>query len=301
MGTHVSEALLAAGVAVRVFDRPMSLASRPQIASSNNSMIEIVEGDFINQADVERAMDGCDCCVHLVTTTLPNTSNENMIYDVETNLVGTLWLLKMAVKYKLKKVVYASSGGTIYGVPKTPRLSEDHSTNPICSYGIIKLAVEKYLGLYQDLYGLSSVALRLSNPFGERQKINSPQGAIAVFLGAVMQNREIQVWGDGSVVRDYIYITDVVDGVLRALQYTGSEKVFNIGSGYGQSLLDVINVIDHSVGRKSKIVFKPTRSVDIPRNVLDISKATSLLEWSPQISFEQGVQRMSHWVKSELY
>jgi UDP-glucose 4-epimerase len=242
----------------------------------------------------------CDCCVHLVTTTLPFTSNENMMFDIESNLMGSVQLMKQAAKAKFKKLVYISSGGTVYGPSKSDKIAETHPTSPLSSYGITKLAVEKYLSLYQELHGLRSVALRLSNPFGERQRIKSLQGAVAVFVGAAVQDRELQIWGDGSVVRDYIYVTDVANAVLKALEYEGLEKVFNVGSGHGQSLLDVVKVVEETVGKKLKIVFQAGRSVDASRNVLDISKASELLRWTPEIDFPTGVQKMASWLDQEL-
>ncbi|RZI71987.1 MAG: NAD-dependent epimerase/dehydratase family protein [Pseudomonas sp.] len=299
LGTHISEKLLANGIAVRIFDRP-GAGSGSSFQFPDASMLEIVEGDFTNQEDIERAVDGCDCCVHLVTTTLPFTSNENMMFDIESNLMGSVQLMKQAAKAKFKKLVYISSGGTVYGPSKSDKIAETHPTSPLSSYGITKLAVEKYLSLYQELHGLRSVALRLSNPFGERQRIKSLQGAVAVFVGAAVQDRELQIWGDGSVVRDYIYVTDVANAVLKALEYEGLEKVFNVGSGHGQSLLDVVKVVEETVGKKLKIVFQAGRSVDASRNVLDISKASELLRWTPEIDFPTGVQKMASWLDQEL-
>ena len=300
MGSHVVEALLRQGTRVRVLDRPLPAGMRIHLPAINPSMLEVVEGDFTNRKDLEVAIEGCDSCIHLITTTLPKTSNDDMTFDVQTNLVGTIGLLDAAVQHGLKKIVYLSSGGTVYGKTSEEKIAENHSTEPLSSYGITKLAVEKYLHVYKTLHGLSSVCLRLSNPYGERQRIDGAQGAVAVFLGSAMRDKPIQIWGDGTSIRDYVYVGDVMSAILKALDYDGLEEVFNIGSGEGQSLLDIIATIETVTGRPLSLNFRPSRSIDASRNVLDISKARHELAWSPQITFSEGIRKMAAWLDGEM-
>jgi UDP-glucose 4-epimerase len=165
LGSHLLEALLADGYDVRVFDRirkPTGVGRPPGV--------EVCEGDFGNYSDLAAALEGREVVFHLIATTVPKTSNDDPAHDLETNLVATVRLLDIARRNKVKKIVFASSGGTIYGVPATVPIPEHHETRPICSYGIHKLAIEHYLHLYHRLHDLDYCVLRVSNAFGERQR-----------------------------------------------------------------------------------------------------------------------------------
>ena len=299
LGSHIAEALLAENMNVRILDRPAPAGVR-SLTFGGDGSFELFEGDFTNSQDVSAAVEGCDVCVHAVTTTLPKNSNDNIEFDILTNLLGTIRLLEHASKSGMKKIIFLSSGGTIYGTPTTHDLTESHPTDPISSYGITKLAIEKYLRLFEHLNGLTSISLRISNPFGPRQKIDGAQGAVAVFLGAALRGNTIAIWGDGSIVRDYVHVDDVVSAVGAALGYEGKERVFNIGSGRGRSLLDVISAVESATGARLEKVFSPSRLFDVQRNVLDITRAQRELHWSPKVSFADGVQSTAIWLLEEL-
>ncbi len=175
LGSHIVDALVESGSAVRVFDRVPRRAAVP-------TAVEWVEGDFGNRGDLSAAAEGCEVAIHLVATTLPKTSNDDPIHDLETNLLPTVRFLDVARDLGVRRIVFASSGGTVYGIPAGVPIPETHPTHPICSYGIHKLAIEQYLHLYHTLHGLEYCVLRLANPFGERQRADLSQGAVAVFL-----------------------------------------------------------------------------------------------------------------------
>lgn len=295
MGSHLSEALLAGGHDVRIFDRPNLTRFKPLRLDQG---VEWFEGDFINREDVAQAVSGCDVIYHLISTTLPRSSNENPAYDVETNVIGTLHLLEAARRNKIKKVVFVSSGGTVYGVPQKTPIVESHPMEPICSYGISKLAIEKYLNLFHSLHGVDYCVLRLANPFGERQRVSAAQGAVTVFLHKALRNEVIEIWGDGSVVRDYFHVSDAVSALVKAGTYEGETRVFNIGSGVGRSLNEILDAIDALLGNSVKRVYLPARAFDVPVSVLDISRAARLLDWTPQISFSEGLSRTAEWLKT---
>jgi UDP-glucose 4-epimerase len=294
LGSHLSEALLAQGFAVRIFDRPNLLRFK---SFQPREAVEWFEGDFANGEHVAQAVCGCDVVYHLVSTTLPRSSNENPAYDIETNVVATLHLLEIARKNKVRKIIFISSGGTVYGIPQEIPIKETHPTEPICSYGIGKLAIEKYLNLYHLLHGMEYCVLRLANPFGERQRIAAEQGAIAVFLDKALRNEEIEVWGDGLVVRDYFHVSDAVSAMIAALTYEGACGVFNIGSGVGQSLNDIVDAIEALLGKSVRRTYSSARAFDVPVSVLDISKARALLYWEPQLSFAEGLARTTQWLR----
>jgi UDP-glucose 4-epimerase len=294
IGSHLTDALLARGFAVRVFDRPN--VSKDNLRGTLDR-ITITEGDFNNINDLIPALQEIDVVVHLICTTLPGSSNENPSYDVETNLIGTVKLLEQCVARGVKKVVFISSGGTVYGIPSFLPITEEHPTNPICSYGITKLAVEKYLSLFCHLYDLDYAVLRVSNPFGERQRIDGLQGAVTVFLGRTYFDQAISIWGDGSVARDYIHISDVMSAFATVIETKTKSKIYNIGSGTPHSLNEILTMIRKVTGKDPDITYTPGRKLDVPVNYLDITRARRELGWQPRLSLEEGMRRTWDWVK----
>jgi UDP-glucose 4-epimerase len=290
IGSHLVDQLLAEGHRVRVFDKNEEYYRKP-IAS-----VDYQYGDFGNRGLLMEALTDIDTVFHLISTTLPKTSNDDPAFDVQSNVIETLFLLEQCIVRKVKKIIFISSGGTIYGRQSMLPIAENSPTDPECSYGITKLAIEKYLHLYWFLYGLDYCVLRLANAYGERQRPTATQGVIPVFLERALRNDEIVVWGDGSVVRDYIHVTDISRALIKALTYSGEIKVFNVGSGQGHSLNEVIHVIESVTGRPLQVKYTDARSFDVPINVLDISRAGSHLNWSPTVSLLEGVARMYAWM-----
>lgn len=294
MGSHLCDGLLNHGHKVRIFEKKG--AGKKNIEHLFHK-IDYREGDFTVFQGIREALSGMDVIFHLIGTTLPKSSNDDTIYDISSNLIPTLRMLETCGEMGIKKVIFASSGGTVYGIPRTLPISEDHPTQPICSYGIQKLAIENYLALYHRLYGVDYAILRISNPYGERQAPDANQGSIPVFIGKVVQNEMIEVWGDGSIVRDYIHVSDVVKAFLSVLDCSMQHRLFNIGTGIGHSLLDVISEIEKIMGRSIQVKFSPPRPVDVPINVLDIGRAKNVLGWSPTITFSQGIDQMLQSLK----
>jgi len=298
IGLNLCKRLLDAGHEVRVFERPrLAIEGTPPGGGDETVRgVEWIEGDFSNRADVEAAVAGCEVVFHLICTTLPGSSNENPAYDIESNVVSTIRLLDVVRALKVRKVVFISSGGTVYGIPTRVPIPEDHPTSPLCSYGIAKLAIERYLHLYHYLYGVDYCTLRVANPYGERQRAAAAQGAVGVFLHHALRNEPIEIWGDGSVVRDYVYIGDVVWAFLKAMDYSGDVRTFNIGSGRGHSLNEVVEAIESLLGRHVARTQKAARPVDVPVNVLDVSAAKDLLGWEPHTSLRDGLEMTANWI-----
>jgi len=294
-GSHIAEALAREGQRVRIFDRPHvdrleRLRSDPRL--------EIFTGDFLNPQSLAPALRGVHTVFHLVSTTLPQNSNDNPMYDVETNVLGSMRLLMLCRDAGVRKLVFASSGGTVYGVPRTLPISESHPTDPICSYGIHKLAVEKYLQLARRLHGLEYCILRPANFYGPRQRLDVAQGAVGVFLDRALRGEAIDIWGDGSVVRDYLYAGDAAQAALSAARFEGEPRVFNLGSGRGTSLNDLVSEIGKVLGRKIEVRYGPGRKVDVPANVLDVSLARQHLGWSPSTPLAEGLRRTVEWLRA---
>src|SRR3989442_5510764 len=275
VGSHLSEALLASGYDVTVFDR--SEARYLEYAHQKGTNLFI--GDFLNPGDLSRGLSNCDVVFHLACTTVPQTSNDNPSYDAETNILGTLRLLDAARKAQVKKIIFASSGGTVYGIPQEIPIKEGHPTEPTSSYGITKLTIEKYLHLYWSMYELDYCILRIANAYGERQPITTTQGVIAAFLDTALRQNAITVWGDGTIRRDYIYAGDIASAFVKASTHAGELRIFNIGAGQGHSLKDIISMIENITQRPLQVRYTPGRSFDVPVNVLDVSRAIIHLNW----------------------
>lgn len=295
IGSHVVDALVEQGHSVRVFER--------QNVNTRNiahvlGRIELMHGDFLNEEDLCLALAEMDIVVHLVSTTLPKSSNDNVVYDIETNVIGTIRLLNLAKQIGIRKIIFASSGGTVYGVPQFQPITETHPMSPICSHGIAKLTIEKYLYLYHHLYGLDYTVLRFGNPYGSRQDPMSGQGAVTAFLWQILKEEPISIWGDGAVARDYFYISDLVSAVLAAIERDTPSKIYNIASGVSYNLNELVSIMQTVTGRTPVIQYSPARKLDVPINVLDISRARKELLWLPQVSLEEGLGRTWEWLKS---
>ena len=295
IGSHVVDQLLMAGHLVRIFERPRVPCYREFPPGS----VEWIEGDFQNAAVVRDTLQGVDTLIHLVSTTLPKSSNDDPVFDVQSNIISTLRLFEFAVEARVRRIVFISSGGTVYGPPSILPIPENHPTDPRVSYGIVKLAIEKYLALFHAQHGIDYVVLRVANPFGERQRVDLAQGAVAVFVDRALRQMPIEIWGDGSVVRDYIHVEDVARAFVCAVDHTGPPGVFNIGSGTGHSLNELLAQLEAMLGRKVERRYLPSRGIDVPSNVLDVSRAREHLGWAPQISLETGFGRTIAWARAQ--
>jgi UDP-glucose 4-epimerase len=212
-------------------------------------------------------------------------------------LVPALSLFNCALRCGVKKIIFISSGGTVYGVPHQVPIPETHPTDPLVPYAITKLAIEKYLYFFHAMHGLEYSVLRVANPFGDRQRVGTGQGAVATFISKAIADEPIEIWGDGTVTRDYIYIDDVVDAFISAIDYSGEPRIFNIGSGCGRSVNELITTIEALIEKPIHRCYLPARAFDVPVNILDISRAQSILGWNPKFSFQEGLRRTISWIK----
>jgi UDP-glucose 4-epimerase len=227
---------------------------------------------------------------HLASSTIPSTSNVNLAADLEENAVGSVKLLEAASPPT--KVIYVSSGGTVYGIARETPIPETHPTDPICSYGIHKLTVEKYLQLFRIIKQLDFVVLRVANLYGETQGSHKPIGAVAHFAESAVRGTPIRIWGDGTVTRDYVHVDDVVNALLAAMRYQGAQTIFNVGSGTGTTLNELVTIFQEHIGSSLVVRHEPSRGFDVPVNILNIQLAARELSWQPTISLVQGVERM---------
>ncbi|HUW69832.1 MAG TPA: NAD-dependent epimerase/dehydratase family protein [bacterium] len=297
IGSAIVDRLLLAGHEVRIFERTRVL---PYRTFGESEPVEWTTGDMQSPHDVATALEGMDAVLHLVSTTLPKNSNEDTVFDVQSNLVSTLHLLDAMVVLQIKRIVFISSGGTVYGEPRYLPIDEEHPTNPLVSYGITKLAIEKYLLLYQRVHGLKPTILRVANPYGERQRAETAQGAVGVFLHRALRGQMIDIWGDGSAIRDYIYIGDVADAFVRAFAYDGNSTTFNISSCTGVSLNDLLSRLERHLGHAVDRRYLPGRPFDVPASILDNTLARTELGWKPETSLREGIALTAAWISTSM-
>ncbi len=290
IGSHVVDAALAAGHRVRVYDR------MPERFRPTPPGVEFMQGDLSDTAALAEALIGMDMVFHLVSATVPTTANLDPIADIQGNLIATLRLMELMRSQQIPRLLYLSSGGTVYGIPTMVPVPEAHPLQPISSYGIVKVAIENYIRMEANLHGLEATILRPSNPYGPRQGHGGVQGIIGTYLWRHAKGEGMELWGDGSVVRDFIHVRDLADlCVLCADQnVTGT---FNAGAGEGQSVLDIINGIGRVSGTPLDPIRKPGRKFDVPRVVLDISAVQAATGWHPQTPFEDGLAQSWAWVQ----
>ena len=292
IGSYLVDLLLQKGHQVRVYDRADD-RFRDRLAQ-----VEYIYGELGNQGLLRAALTDIDVVFHLISTTVPGTSGADPAFDVQSNVVNTIRLLEECVAAGIKRLVFTSSGGTVYGIPRTIPVSESHPLNPICSYGITKLTIEKYLSLFRHLHGLEYVILRPSNVYGPRQNPFGQQGVIGVFLGKIVHQEPIVIWGDGSVVRDFLYVGDLVAALYRAATCNSlEERIYNIGSGDGQSINEILQALSTVTDQELDIRYTKARQFDVPVNVLDISLAKERLGWAPTTDLIESLSQTWKWIK----
>ncbi len=289
IGSHVVDELLDAGHDVRVFGRRHEVWRKPLPS------VKYFLGDFSNVPILAEALQGVDAVIHLISTTVPSTSNLDPITDIQGNLENSVRLFQVMVSVNVKRIIYLSSGGTVYGIPSTIPVPEDHPLNPICSYGVVKVAVEKYLGMFENLYGFRPLIIRASNPFGPRQGHDGVQGVASTFMQKMLLGENVTIWGDGTTKRDYLYVADLAR-ICRMAVESELTGIFNAGSGAGLTLVELARMIEKASGMKLNIEYKAGRSFDVREIVLNIEKARNLLNWEPEIAIQDGLLLLFDWL-----
>jgi UDP-glucose 4-epimerase len=235
-------------------------------------------------------MHDIDAVVHLACTTSPARSMEMMAWDAETNITPSLYLFEAAVRAGVERVVFSSSGGTVYGAPEALPVQESAPTRPRSAYGVSKLAIENYLGLHSQLRGIS---LRVANPYGAFQLRGASVGLLAKAVAAVKAGEAIEIWGDGSVVRDYIAINDVISAFHAAITAAALPAgAYNIGSGVGYSVNEILAAVFEVIGRDVPVRYLVGRPYDVSAIYLDCSRFTLATSWRPRKALQDGIVDM---------
>jgi UDP-glucose 4-epimerase len=263
--------------------------------------VHFIRGDLTQSYLVREALMGIDIVFHLAWSTIHEIANQDPAADIHANLIPSVHLIEACRHAGIRKLIFTSSGGTVYGPAQELPIRETHAQNPVNAYGITKLTVEKYLQMFHHLYELDYTIFRPSVPYGPRQNPLGRQGAVAVFLYRVAHGLPITIWGDGSVTRDYFYVSDLVDALVTgAQQKLDQRRVFNIGGNEEVSLIQLLKGVEETLGKKAIVDFKPTRKFDAPRIVLDTHLAKQELNWQPKVNLAHGLTQTWRWMEATV-
>lgn len=296
LGVNLANALARQGAVVRAFGRT------PADRLALDERVHWSGGYFEDPAAVAEAARGQEIVFHLLSSSVPGSPGQKPVSDLETNVLGTLRFLDICNDAAVRRVVFASSGGTVYGPADRHPISETTPTHPISAYGVGKLAIEKYLALYHHLYGLEYLALRIANAYGPLQSALKRQGVVAAMLSHALAGKPLEIWGTGEVVRDFVHIDDVVSAFLWAATYDGPHRVMNVGSGTGLSINQVASDIEAMTGTaKVPRIYRAGRVADVPVNILDISLITRETPWRPRRLWLDGLRSTAAWMAAKSH
>lgn len=296
IASHVSEGFIAQGHEVAILDNLITGFRRniPKEAKFYEGDIRDIE--FVRSVFDEFKPAAVD---HHAAQMDVRKSLDDPIFDAQNNILGSINLIQNAVRLKVKKFVYISTGGAVYGEPQWLPVMENHEIRPECAYGISKHTVEHYLELYRMLEGLPYTVLRYPNVFGPRQNPHGEAGVNAIFIGLMLNGKQPLIFGDGEQLRDYTYVSDIVNANILALT-NGEGEIVNIGSGLGTSVNTIFETLADILEFPQPAIYKPARKGEIEKIFLDARKAKTVLGWEPQVSFREGLEKTVEWSKQQL-
>jgi UDP-glucose 4-epimerase len=286
IGSHVVDSLVDRGHSVTVFDRHRQ--GPPRFAGGP---VRVISGDFLNTADVRNALRGQEVVLHLLSTTDPATAEGDPTIDIRTNITSSVQLFSACVDAGVSRVYYASSGGAIYGDQDQQVFREIDVTLPVSPYAIGKQAIESYLRYFQRTHGLESTTFRISNPYGPRQNPLKRQGVIPIFLRRVAEGAPLTVFGDGSMIRDYLYVGDLAEMIAEVVTVGAREHLYNLGSGVGTSISEVVGTIREVTGRDTAVEHLPRPATFVDHVVLSVERFEAEFATRATTSLPDGIRR----------
>lgn len=294
IGSNVADRFVAEGHEVAVFD-DLSSGFREFVPAA----ARFFEGDLADAAAVEAAVAEFrpEIVDHHAAQIDVRKSVADPVWDARVNVLGSIGLLQACTRHGVRKVIYASTGGALYGEGRELPATEAHPINPEAPYGASKHTVEHYLYLWKALHGLDYTVLRYPNVYGPRQNPHGEAGVNAIFIGLMLSGQRPRVFGDGEAVRDYLYVDDVVEANVLALT-RGSGEMLNIGTGVGTSVNDIVRGLQRIIGFAEGAIHEPPRAGEIQRIYLDASRAKQVLGWEPRVTFEEGLRRTVEWSRT---
>ncbi len=295
IGSHLVDALVTAGHDVRAFDR---FSKDPLFDKSND--IEIFRGDFLNKSDLSDALNDIEYVFHFISTTTPATAENDPLIDIETNIRMSIVLFELCASLNVKRVIFASTGGAIYGEGGDAPCSENDKPEPVSPYAIGKLTIEHYLHYFRVKRGLDSVCFRISNPYGERQSLHRKQGVIPIFLENIIKDKPLTVMGDGSMVRDYIYVKDVASMISQMFANETKSNTYNLGSGKGVDISELVHTVQIVSGKTAKIGHMPTPATFVHKVLLDVTRFAKEFKLAPKVGLEDGMRHTYNYIEKEV-
>ncbi|MBW9221114.1 SDR family oxidoreductase [Methanothermococcus sp. SCGC AD-155-M21] len=289
IGSHVVDASLENNYNITVLDNLIT----GNLENLKNKKVKFIKSDI---RDKNLNFKDIDAIIHLGAQINVRTSLERPIYDGDVNILGTLNILESMRKYDVEKIVFASSAA-VYGNPKYLPVDEDHPKEPMSPYGMSKYCGERYIKLYNEIYGIDYTILRYSNVYGERQDPKGEAGVISIFIDSMLSNKAPAIYGDGKQTRDFVYAGDVAKGTLMALRW--KNEIVNIGTGMETTINELYDIIANTLNFKEKPIYSTPREGEINRMVMSIDKAMKL-QWNPTITLREGIKRTVNWMK-ELF
>jgi UDP-glucose 4-epimerase len=298
IGRHVAAELLAQGHRLVIADR-VALDCAAEFGADANAQSVIVD---LSVVDWDMLVSDADVVHHYAWTSIPASADGQAQSDLNSNLTTVLGLLDALRRLGRGRLIFSSSGGTVYGKAGSDPIREDCRLAPITAYGAGKATAEIYMGIYRAQYGIDCRIARIANPYGARQEIRRGQGALTTFTHQALTDEEIVIWGDGTVTRDYVHVTDVTRALVNiaVLPSMDEQPILNIGSGQGVSLNDIVDALQRRLGRLIRVQRTPSRSFDVPVNILDISAASRVIGWRPALSFTEGLDRTINEIGKQI-
>jgi UDP-glucose 4-epimerase len=295
IGSNTVDALVDTGAGqISVLDN-LSSGKRHQV----NDKVRFHQADLRDAAAVGAVIESeqPEVIVHLAAQMDVRRSVADPAFDAQVNLVGFLNLMEAGRQHGLKRVVFASTGGAIYGEQESFPCDEDHPCQPLSPYGIAKLATEKYLFFYKQQYGIEYLALRYANVYGPRQDPHGEAGVVAIFCGRILDGKRCTIFGEGRQTRDYTYVGDVVRANIRALTSKVSGTALNIGTGRETSVNSLHAAIAEVAGEARPPEYAPQRPGEQMRSVISPKRAQASMDWKPEIELSEGLERTFNYFR----
>lgn len=296
IGSHLVDKLAENLHTIRAFDR----FSSGETLFDKSEYVEMFPGDYLNEGELREALKGMDYVFHFISTTTPVTAENDPIIDIDTNIRMSVELFKLCVEARVKRVIFASTGGAVYGENGGEPHKETDPTFPVSPYAIGKLTIENYLRYFKVKHNLNSTVFRIANPYGDRQPFHRKQGVIPIFLENIYRDRPITVMGDGTMVRDYIYVKDLADMIISTFEENSLKDVYNLGSGSGSSINELIDVAKSVTGKKVIVETRPIPSTFIQKVVLNTDKFTEDFGIRPTTDLQTGMAATYEYIKNEI-
>lgn len=261
--------------------------------------VQHVQGDFVNEKLIRQALVDCDIAIHLISGSVPSTAEKNPVQDVLQGVGNTIKFMRELERAGVPELIYFSSGGAVYGNPIYEPVDENHPLRPVNVYGLNKVHAEQYIEYYSMLYDINFSIIRPSNPYGKGQRYDGLQGVISSMLFNILSENVISVWGDGSAVRDYIYIDDMSSLLVRMIE-NGSSGTYNVSAGMSYSVNELLKIAEKVTDLKARVSYVGDKKFSVDKVVLDSTRVRTQFDWAPEINIEEGMSKQVEWLSTLL-